>query len=311
MEHRRIGSLDVSVIGLGTNNFGFSMEEHEVPAVLDAALEAGINFVDTADSYATSEERIGKLLGARRDDVVLATKFASPVDGGRGGAHPDYIRTAVERSLRLLQTDRIDLYQIHRPDPDTPIADTLGALDELVRAGKVREIGCSNFSAAQLAEAEATAAAGGGARFVSVQNHFNLLERADEAELIPAAGRLGVAHIPFFPLASGLLTGKYTRGEAPPEGTRLAARAARGTAMPGDETFDVVERLTAWAADRGHTVLELAFAWLLAKPTVASVIAGATKAAQVRANAAVTWRLTADEVAEVDALTVPVTSSSA
>lgn len=304
MERRRIGSLEVSVIGLGTNNFGFKMDEHEVPPVLDAALEAGINFIDTADSYATSEERIGKLLGARRDDVVLATKFATPLDGeGSGGASPAYIRTAVERSLRLLQTDRIDLYQIHRPDPDTPIADTLGALDELVRQGKVREIGCSNFSAAQLREAEAAAV---GARFVSVQNHFNLLERADEAELIPTAQQLGIAHIPYFPLASGLLTGKYVRGEAPPEGSRLAVRAARGTPMPDDATFDVVERLTAWAAERGHTILELAFAWLLAKPTVASVIAGATTVDQVRANAGVTWRLTADELAEVDALTVPV-----
>lgn len=304
MERRQIGSLDVSVIGLGTNNFGLLMEEHEVPPVLDAALEAGINFIDTSDSYGLSERRLGALLGPRRDDIVLATKFASPVDGGTGGAAPDYIRRAVERSLGELQTDRIDLYQIHRPDPDTPIADTLGALDELVQAGKVREIGCSNFSAEQLLEAEAAAA--GGARFVSVQNHFNLLERADEVDVIPTAARLGVAHIPYFPLASGLLTGKYQRRQAPPPGTRLALRAERGTPMPGDETFDVVERLQAWAAERGHTLLELAFAWLLAKPTVASVIAGATKVDQVHSNAAVTWRLTDAEVAEVDALTVPV-----
>ena len=302
METRQIGSLDVSVIGLGTNNFGFYMDEHEVGPVLDAALAAGINFIDTADSYATSEERIGKLLGSRRDDVVLATKFASPVDGGTGGARPDYIRSAVERSLRLLRTDRIDLYQIHRPDPDTPIADTLAALDELVRAGKVREIGCSNFTAAQL-DAAAAAVADGAARFVSVQNHYNLLHRDDEAEVLPAAQRLGVAYVPYFPLASGLLTGKYARGADAPEGTRLAAQGERGERALGNADFDVVEALTAWAAERGHTLLELAFAWLLAKPGVASVIAGATKVAQVDANAAVTWRLTDADVAAVDALT--------
>jgi aryl-alcohol dehydrogenase-like predicted oxidoreductase len=302
METRRIGSLDVSVIGLGTNNFGFSMEEADVPPVVDAALEAGISFFDTADSYGQSEQRLAKALGPRRDDVVIATKFASPLGTDRpGGARPEYVRSAIERSLRELATDRIDLYQIHRPDPDTPIADTLGALDELVTAGKVREIGCSNFSAAQLVEAE-QAVKPGAARFVSVQNHFNLLHRADEAEVLATCEKLGIAHIPFFPLASGLLTGKYRRGEAPPEGTRLAAWGDRAGRMLSDQNFDVVERLDGWAQQRGHTLLELAFAWLLAKPTVASVIAGATKVEQVRANAAVTWRLTPDEVAEVDGL---------
>lgn len=299
---RSIGSLEVSVIGLGTNNFGFSMEEHEVPAVLDAALEAGINFIDTADSYATSEERIGKLLGPRRDEIVLATKFASPVDGGTGGARPEYIRSAVERSLRLLQTDRIDLYQIHRPDPDTPIADTLAALDELVQAGKVREIGCSNFSAAQLVEAHA-AVADGAARFVSVQNHYNLLRRDDEATVLPACERLAIAYIPYFPLASGLLTGKYARNAPLPEGTRIARWAHdRRERELNEATFDRIDRLTAWASERGHSLLDLAFAWLLAKPMVASVIAGATKVSQVQANAGVTWRLTPEEVAGVDAL---------
>ena len=302
METRKIGSLDVSVIGLGTNNFGFSMEEADVPPVVDAALEAGINFFDTADSYGQSEQRLAKALGTRRDDVVVATKFASPLGADRpGGARPEYVRSAIERSLRELATDRIDLYQIHRPDPDTPIADTLGALDELVKAGKVREIGCSNFSAGQLVEAEEAVKAGA-ARFVSVQNHYNLLHRADEAEVLATCEKLGIAHIPFFPLASGLLTGKYRRGEAPPDGTRLAAWGDRASRMLSDQNFDVVERLDDWAQQRGHTVLELAFAWLLAKPTVASVIAGATKVEQVRANAAVTWRLTPEEVAEVDAL---------
>ncbi|HWL45194.1 MAG TPA: aldo/keto reductase [Ilumatobacter sp.] len=302
METRSIGSLQVSVIGLGTNNFGFLMDEPDVAPVFHAALDAGINFIDTADSYATSEERIGRLIGPVRDDIVLATKFASPVDGGTGGATPEYIRSAVERSLRLLQTDRIDLYQIHRPDPDTPIADTLAALDELVRAGKVVEIGCSNFSAAQLAEAEA-AAADGAARFVSVQNHYNLLHRDDEAEVIPTAERLGIGYVPYYPLASGLLTGKYRSGEAAPEGTRLAKQGERGEQALANADFDKVATLTAWAAERGHSLLELAFAWLLAKPAVASVIAGATKVSQVQSNASVTWQLTLEEVAELDAIT--------
>jgi aryl-alcohol dehydrogenase-like predicted oxidoreductase len=302
METRKIGSLDVSVIGLGTNNFGLLMDEGDVPPVVDAALEAGITLFDTADSYGRSEQRLAKALGRRRDDVVLATKFASPLGPDRpGGAKPDYIRSAVERSLRELATDRIDLYQIHRPDPDTPITDTLAALDELVQAGKVREIGCSNFSAEQLVEADAAVAAGA-ARFVSVQNHYNLLERSDEAEVLPTCEKLGLAHIPFFPLASGLLTGKYRRGEAPAEGTRLAVWGDRAGRMLSDRNFDVVENLTDWAGQRGHTILELAVAWLLAKPAVASVIAGATKVDQVRANAAVTWRLSAEEVGEVDAL---------
>jgi aryl-alcohol dehydrogenase-like predicted oxidoreductase len=216
METRKIGSLDVSIIGLGTNNFGFRMDEADVPAVVDAALGAGINFFDTADAYGRSERRLAAALGARRKDVVVATKFASPLGPNRpGGARPEYIRSAVERSLRELATDRIDLYQIHRPDPDTPIADTLAALDELVAAGTVREIGCSNFSAEQLVAA-ADAVKDGAARFVSVQNHYNLLHRADEADVLPACQRLGLAHIPYFPLASGLLTGKYRRGEPPP-----------------------------------------------------------------------------------------------
>jgi aryl-alcohol dehydrogenase-like predicted oxidoreductase len=303
METRKIGSLDVSIIGLGTNNFGSRMEEAEVLAVVDTALEAGINFFDTADSYGKSEPRLAQALGARREGVVVATKFASALGPDRpGGARPQYIRSAAERSLRELATDHIDLYQIHRPDPDTPIADTLAALDELVRAGTVREIGCSNFSAEQLVAAD-EAVRNGAAGFVSVQNHCNLLHRADEAEVLPTCERLGLAHIPYFPLASGLLTGKYRRGEPPRVGTRLAGWGRRGDAMLSEHNFDLVDSLTAWAGARGHSLLELAFAWLLAKPAVASVIAGATKPGQVVANAAVTWTLSPEEVAEVDAIT--------
>ena len=285
MDTRRIGSLEVSVIGLGTNNFGFFMEEDAVAPVVDAALEAGITFFDTADSYLESEARLAAALGSRRDEVVLATKFASPVDGGAGGAAPDYVRTAVERSLARLGTDRIDLYQLHRPDPDTPIADTLGALDELVRQGKVREIGCSNFSAAQLREAEAAAA--GGARFVSVQN---------AVEPAPARGRGGrrargraARHRlpPLLPAGQRPAVGEVHAGASrhrPAPGWSTSASAA--AAMLSDRNFDIVEAATAWAAERGHSVLELAIAWLAAKPVVASVIAGATKPEQVRANAA-------------------------
>jgi aryl-alcohol dehydrogenase-like predicted oxidoreductase len=300
MDTRRIGTLEVSVIGLGTNNFGFFMEADGVPAVVDAALEAGINFFDTADSYLESEARLAAALGARRDEVLIGTKFGSPVDGGPGGGAPDYVRAAVERSLTKLGTDRIDLYQLHRPDESTPIADTLGALDELVREGKVREIGCSNFSAAQLREAGAAA---GGARFVSVQNQWNLLQREDESDAVPEAERLGIGYLPYYPLASGMLSGKYRRGEAAPAGTRLVHFGEGGGGILSDRNFDVVDAATAWAAERGHSVLELALAWLAAKPAVSSVIAGATKPEQVRANAAAaSWVLTPDDVAEVDAL---------
>jgi aryl-alcohol dehydrogenase-like predicted oxidoreductase len=300
METRKIGSLEVSVIGLGTNNFGLGMAAEDVSPVVDAALEAGVNFFDTADSYGTSEERLGKALGGRRDGVLIATKFGSQVRGeeGTGGAKPDYVRRALEASLRRLDTDRIDLYQIHRPDPTTPIGDTLTVLDEAVRAGKVREIGCSNFTAAQIREAEE--AAGAGAHFVSVQNHYNLLNREDEAEVIPLCQQLGLAYLPYFPLASGLLTGKYRRGEDPPEGTRLHRWGGRATGMLTDENFDRIDALTAWADKQGHTVLDLAFAWLIANPVVASVIAGATHPDQVKANvAAASWRLTPDQTAEV------------
>ena len=298
MRHRQIGSLSVSVIGLGTNNFGFTMAEDAVLPVVDAALEAGINFFDTADSYLTSEERCRSALGSRRDDLVLATKFGSRVnDEITGGASGSYVRRALERSLLQLGTDRIDLYQLHQPDQTVPIAETLGVLNELVVEGKIIEIGCSNFSAAQLREAEA--AAGEGARFVSVQNQYSLLERADETEALPVCAELGLAYLPYFPLASGLLSGKYRRGAAVLEGTRIQKWAMADRVLT-DANFDVLERLERWAQERGHTLLELAFAWLLATPEVASVIAGATSPEQIHANAAAgAWELTLDEADEV------------
>jgi aryl-alcohol dehydrogenase-like predicted oxidoreductase len=303
MESRTIGSLRVTVVGLGTNNFGFGMSAEAVPPVVDAAQREGINFLDTSDSYGASEERLGQALAGRRDQVLIATKFGSPVMGeaGTGGARPEYIRKAVDASLRRLGTDHIDLYQIHRPDPETPIAETLGALGELVAIGKVREIGCSNFSGALLREAHA--AAGDGPRFVSVQNHYNLLNRADETDALPVCAELGIAYLPYFPLASGVLTGKYSRGEKPPAGTRLDRWGERAAGILTNQTFDKVDALSAWASKHGHTLLDLAFAWLAARAVVASVIAGATTPAQVAANAAAgPWQLSADEVAEVDAI---------
>jgi aryl-alcohol dehydrogenase-like predicted oxidoreductase len=304
MEMRTIGSLRVSVVGLGTNNFGFGMSADAVPPVVNAALDAGINFFDTADSYGDSEERLGKALGGRRDEVLIATKFGSPVIGeeGTGGARPDYIRQAVDASLRRLGTDRIDLYQLHRPDTETPIADTLGALAEAVEAGKIREIGCSNFSAAQLREAQA--AAGDGPRFVSVQNQYNLLERGDEAQVLPVCQELGIAYLPYFPLASGLLTGKYSRGQEPPAGTRLDRWGPRAADMLSDAMFDKLDALSAWSAEHDHGVIDLAFAWLASRPAVASVIAGATTAEQVFTNvAAGRWQLSSAQAEEVDTLT--------
>lgn len=303
METRKIGALTVSAVGLGCNNFGWHIDADATQEVVDAALNAGINFFDTADIYGgtKSEEFLGRALGARRDSVVVASKFGIKIDDERpGGARPDYIRRAVEDSLRRLNTDRIDLYQIHRPDEATPIADTLGALDALVKAGKVREIGCSNFSAEQLREAED--AARGGARFASVQNEYSLLHRDPEADVLPECERLGIAFLPYFPLASGLLTGKYRQGQPLPQGTRIQAEG-RFSGLLTDKNLATVEGLIKFAEARGHTLLELAFSWLLTRPAVASVIAGATKPAQIQANAsAAGWRLTDSETAEVDSI---------
>ena len=302
MDRRGIGSLRVSVIGLGCNNFGGRLDEAQTGRVVHAALDAGINFFDTADIYGgggRSEEFLGRALGAHRSEVLIATKFGMPMDDQHRGARPEYVRAAAEDSLRRLGTDHIDLYQLHQPDPSVPIADTLGAMNELVTAGKVREIGCSNFSAQQIREAEDVSTGRGIARFVSVQNEYSLLHRDPEIDVLAECKRVNAAFLPFFPLASGLLTGKYHRGEPAPEGTRLASgpRAAQFT----DERLAQVELLRDCAHSTGHTLLELAFAWLLARPVVASVIAGATKPEQVASNVATTeWQLSDDEVAAID-----------
>jgi len=300
-----IGQLAVSVVGLGCNNFGGRIDLAATQAVVDAALDEGINFFDTADIYGgtKSEEFLSKALGKRRPDIVLATKFGMRIgdEDRRKGGSRRWIMRAVEDSLTRLGTDYIDLYQFHQPDPDTPIDETLRALDDLVSQGKVRYIGNSNFTGWQIADADWTAA--GGSRFVSAQNLYSLLERKVEFEVLPACEHFGLGFLPFFPLASGLLSGKYRRGEAPPEGTRLAAWGARGAAAMSDKNFDKVEKLEAWAGERGHTILELAFAWLLGHEVVSSVIAGATTPEQVRTNAATAaWALTPEEVDEVGVL---------
>jgi aryl-alcohol dehydrogenase-like predicted oxidoreductase len=303
MNPRRIGALEVSAVGLGCNNFGGRLDAAATAAVVHAAIDAGINFLDTADIYggALSEEYLGQALRGRRDQVVLATKFGMAVDEKRQGARPDYVLAALDDSLRRLKTDRIDLYQLHRPDAAVPIADTLGALDDAVRAGKVREIGCSNFSAEQLREA-AAAVSDGAARFVSLQNEYSLMQREPEAEVLPECERQGLAFLPFFPLASGLLTGKYRRGQATPKGTRIAPGGRFGDLLSADN-LDVVEALTRFALTRRHSLLELAVSWLLSRPQVASVIAGATSPEQVATNAkAASWRLTPGELAEIDAI---------
>jgi aryl-alcohol dehydrogenase-like predicted oxidoreductase len=303
MKTRRIGSLDVTVVGLGCNNFGMRLDSPQTRAVVHAALDAGITLFDTADIYGgtQSEQFLGRALAGHRRRVVIATKFGMRVDDQRQGAKPAYIRQAVEDSLRRLGTEWIDLYQLHQPDPATPIADTLDALNDLVRAGKVREIGCSNFSAAQLREARA-AAAPGAAQFVSVQNEYSLLHRDPERDVLPECERLGISFIPYFPLASGLLTGKYARGTPPPDGTRLS-QAWAATRFLTDERLALVDALRQFAESRGRSVLELALSWLAGRSAVASVIAGATTPEQVLANArATTWQLTDAELAEVNAI---------
>lgn len=302
METRKIGSLTVSVVGLGCNNFGWRIDADAAAEVVGAALEAGINFFDTADIYGQtqSEQFLGKALGRRRSEVVIATKFGAKIDDQRRGARPEYIRRAAQDSLRRLGTDHIDLYQIHFPDSEVPIAETLGALDELVKAGQVREIGCSNFSVEQIREAQA-AVRPGAARFVSVQNECSLLKREALRDVIPECARLGIAFLPYFPLASGILTGKYRRGQPIPEGTRLSGAKAGG--VLNEQNLRIVESLIEFATSRGHTVLELAISWLATQPAVASVIAGGTKPSQVMLNAkAADWKLTEDDLARIDAI---------
>jgi aryl-alcohol dehydrogenase-like predicted oxidoreductase len=301
MKQRQIGQLQVSLVGLGCNNFGWRIDRIATRRVIDAALDAGINFLDTADMYATgeSEEFIAAALGERRKDVVLATKFGFSMGEGKSGARPAYVKEALEASLRRLKTDRIDLYQLHTPDPATPIADTLGAMDELVKAGKVREIGCSNFSAEQLREA--TEVPTGSARFVSVQNQYSLLHRAPETDVLRECRRQKIAFIPYFPLANGLLTGKYRKGQPLPEHSR--GKDAWGPSVFTSENLDIVETLIAFASSHGYSLLELAVSWLAAQDPVASVIAGATTPEQARANAgAADWELSKEELSRIDTI---------
>ncbi len=293
--------LEVSILGLGCNNFGRRVDVGGTRAVVDAALESGVTFLDTADIYGgsgASEELLGQVLRGRRDAVVLATKFGMDMGDGKGPrGSRRYVLEAVEASLGRLQTDVIDFYWYHEPDGVTPIQETLEALDELVRAGKVRAIGASNFSAARLEEADQVARENGLTRFTAVQNEYSLLVREVEREVLPACRRLGMSLIPYFPLASGLLTGKYRRGHAAPAGTRLAARDQVAT----DEQFDHLEALDQYAQARGLSMLEVAIGALLARPEVASVIAGATKPEQVQANAsAARWSPSADDLAELE-----------
>jgi aryl-alcohol dehydrogenase-like predicted oxidoreductase len=312
MRFRRLGSsgLVVSVVGLGTNNLGMKLDADQSAEVVHAALDHGITLFDTADSYGAAEERLGELLRSARDDVIIATKFGSDVrrrglsngeDWGARGARR-YIRRAVEASLRRLGTDWIDLYQLHRPDPHTPIEETLTTLTDLVREGKVRYLGHSNFTGWQAADAEWTARTRGLERFVSAQNEYSWLQRGIEHDLVPALKHYGLGLLPFFPLASGLLTGKYRRGEPPPPGSRLAVWGRESVLT--DATFDVLEELEAFAAHRSITLLDVAIGGLAAQPPVASVIAGATSREQVAANVrAGDWRPTDDDRAELDRIT--------
>jgi aryl-alcohol dehydrogenase-like predicted oxidoreductase len=303
MRTRSLGPLDVTVVGLGCNNFGGRVDLDGTRAVVDAALEAGITLIDTADIYGNkggSEAFLGEVLDGRREQVVIATKFGGDMgDGTQARGSRDYIHKAVDASLRRLRTDRIDLYQYHTPDKVTPFAETFGALDELVRAGKVRYVGHSNLTAAQVEKVDALAREHGWARPVSAQNRYSLLHRDPEDDLLPACERLGLGVLPYFPLASGLLTGKYRRGQPRPEGSRLASRDEVFT----DETFDRLDALEAYAGERDISLLEVAIGGLLAEPAVDSVISGATKPEQVRENAAAgEWKPSSEDVAALNAL---------
>jgi aryl-alcohol dehydrogenase-like predicted oxidoreductase len=314
---RRLGNsgLAVSTVGLGTNNFGMKLDLEESRAVVHAALDHGITLFDTADSYGESESRLGKILQGNRDDVLIATKFGSDVrnrgqdnglDWGARGSRR-YIRRAVENSLRRLRTDWIDLYQLHRPDPVTPLEETLSTLDDLVHEGKVRYLGHSNFSGWQVADAEWIARTRGLERFVSAQNEYSLLQRGIETDLVPALQHYGIGLLPFFPLANGLLTGKYRRGEAAPAGTRL--QVWQRESVLTEATFDILDKLEEFAAQRSITLLDVAIGGLAAQPAVSSVIAGATSPEQVAANVkAGQWQPTPQDLAEIDRLTAAKTA---
>ena len=317
MRYRPLGNsgLVVSVTGLGCNNFGGRLDLDGTRAVVDAAIDAGITLFDTAESYGgggASERMLGEILGRRRDQVVLATKFGGrgpdmgygPAAGARGSRA--YIRRAVTESLRRLRTDYIDLYQIHSPDPETPVEETIAALHELVAEGKVRYLGHSNFSGWQLADAAHLAAAGGHPPFISAQNQWSLLQRRAEAEVVPAARHFGLGVLPFSPLANGLLTGKVRRGQPVPSGTRLASGASYYAGYVTDDRLDKVEALIAWAQEHGVTALEVAVGALAAQPGCSSVIAGAMTPEQVKANAAASdWIPAAAELAEIDQIVPP------
>ncbi len=308
MEIRNLGAsgLRVSSIGLGCNNFGGRIDLDATRRVIHKALDLGITLFDTADTYGErggAETVMGQILGDDRKRIVLATKFGMPMDdeGVKVGGSRHYIMNEVEDSLRRLRTDWIDLYQIHQPDPRTPIEETLRALDDLIHQGKVRYIGCSNFPAWQVMEAQWTAKTGGLNAFVSCQDEYSLVFRKQEAELMPAMRKLGLGLLPFFPLASGLLTGKYRRNVALPEGTRLASTQRLAERYLTERNWEIAERLGDFAESRGHSMLELAFSWLLAQQPVASVIAGATRPEQLEQNVkAGAWRITAEDLAEID-----------
>ncbi len=311
MQTRKLGSSgpEVSLVGLGTNNFGGRTDYEASRLVIEKALECGVTLIDTADAYGNkggSEEILGKVLGPRRKQVVLATKFGLPMnEPGTGGASRRYIVQAVEASLRRLKTDWIDLYQQHRPDARTPIEETLRALDDLVRSGKVRFIGCSNFSAAQVEEADAVARQRGLSRFVTCQDEYNLLDRSLERDRVPVMRRHGLGLLPFFPLASGLLTGKYKNHAPLLAGSRLARSAHHADDLLNARNWRIVEALGAFAAQRRRTLLELAMSWLASRPFIASIIAGATRPEQVAANiAAANWELDAEALAEIDRITL-------
>ncbi len=312
MHKRKLGTSgpEVSLVGLGANNFGGRIGRDASRLVLDKALHLGITLIDTADAYGNkggSEEILGKFLGSRRKDVVLATKFGLPMDaaGALRGASRRYIVQAVEASLRRLNTDWIDLYQLHRPDPKTPIEETLRALDDLVKSGKVRFIGCSNLSAAQLEEAQAVAERYGLSSFITCQDEYNLLDRDLEKDRAAVMRRHGLGLLPYFPLASGLLTGKYKHNAPLPPGTRLATSARHVGRALSERNWRIVEALRVFATEHGHTLLELAMSWLASRPFISSVIAGATKPEQVEQNiAAVGWALSPVDLEEIDRITL-------
>lgn len=313
MEYRTLGhsGLQVSAVGLGCNNLGRQVDQEGANAIVAKCLEHGVTFFDTADVYGAergmSEQVLGRALKPHRHDVVLATKGAGRMGDGpyRSGASRKYLTDALEASLRRLGTDYVDLYQVHFPDDATPIEETLRALDDMVRAGKVRYVGCSNYAGWQIAEAACVASTNHLTPFISAQNRYNMLERDTEREVVPASRRFGLGLLPFYPLASGLLTGKYRRGEPPPEGTRLTSGISFYQGVLASADYDKIERFKAFAEERGHSLLELAIGWLASRPGVASVITGATRVDQIEQNAlAGNWRLTPEEMSEIDALAI-------